>query len=228
MKTFFFMIVMLLASGKIFSQSNSIGIKSGATFSNVISKNFLTDNKQRIGIIEGVTYDYPFHEHFSIGIEACYEQRGFMNYFIFTDNNGNPTGRKEPFHYQYDYLSFPMKLNYCLGNKYFAFAGIGIVPAYAIKANLVTPVFDQNFVVIGKGNSNMLNNISRFDFGGLAEIGGGFTFKEKFSVNISFRYQRSFTSITNDHYFPTAKIWHIAMIPSIGIKYFFGGNDTSL
>jgi opacity protein-like surface antigen len=219
MKTILFVLVML-ASTNIFSQSNSIGIKTGASFSNVISKRFMSNNEQKIGIVAGITYDYSFSKHFFAGVEANYEQRGFKNYIIFTDINGNPTGRKEPTHFQYDYLSLPVKLGYRVGNKFFGFAGIGIIPAYMIKATAMVPAFGENFVVIGQTISKS-HIVSKFDFGGLAEIGGGFIFKENFSLNISFRYQRSFTSISNDNYFPTSEIRHITMQPSIGIKYSF-------
>ncbi|MEO5641873.1 MAG: hypothetical protein ABIS12_01030 [Bacteroidia bacterium] len=220
MKQFIFIVLMMLASTNIFSQNNSIGIRSGVSISTIASKHFLSNNSPRIGIVEGISYDYFFKKHF-IGGEVNYEQRGFKNYIIFTDYNGNPTGRREPVYFQFDYLTFPVKLDYRFGNKFFAFAGIGILPAYVIKANTILPVFDQNFVVIREEKISTLNSVSKFDLGGLAEIGGGFTVREKFSINISFRYQRSFTSISNNQYFPSTEIRHISMQPSIGIKYSF-------
>jgi hypothetical protein len=226
MKTFALIIVLMLTSTNVFSQNNSIGIRSGVSFSNIISKDFISNNEQRIGIVEGITYDYFFHKHFFVGIEANYEQRGFKNYIIFTDINGNPTGRKEPIYFQFDYLSLPVKLDYRLGNKFFGFAGIGIIPAYIIKSTAIFPIFDENLVVNGTQKTNTLNNVSKFDFGGLAEIGGGFILKENFSINILFRYHQSFTSISNNQYFPSSKIRHVTMLPSIGIKYSFANKGT--
>ncbi|MEO5642899.1 MAG: outer membrane beta-barrel protein [Bacteroidia bacterium] len=224
MKTFIFIVVMILASTNIFSQNNSIGIRSGVSFSNIICKDYFINRERRIGIVEGISYDYFFQKHFIGGIEANYEQRGFKEYIIFTDMNGSPTGRKEPIYLQFDYLTFPIKVDYRLGNKFFVLAGIGIIPAYIINANTIAPVFDQNVVVIKEEKKSVLNNITKFDFGGLAEIGGGFTIREKLSINVSFRYQRSFTSFTNARFFgwsETSKMRHITMLPSIGIKYSF-------
>lgn len=64
-----------------------------------------------------------------------------------------------------------------------------------------------------------MNQVTKFDFAGFAEIGGGYKFKNRFWVFTSFAYQYSLTTITNSKYFANSKIKHNGITLKIGLKY---------
>jgi hypothetical protein len=204
---------------KTYAQVLYVGLNSGISISNVHANDFLQVKDNRIGFSSGLTGLYGFKNHFRFGSQVNYEQRGFKSYLIFTDQNGNLTGRREPLLYNYDYLSVPIQIQYTFGQKIYGLVGLGLVPAFLMKANTKFPIFDDNLVVIGTQSTNLIHNVSRFDCAAFALVGVGMDIGEKLAVETSFRYEYGFTTLTNSHYFSWIKMHHVCMIPEISIQY---------
>lgn len=213
------LIILTISSLKVAGQNHILGIKGGVSQTNVSAENFLTDNKFRAGISSGMTYEYILKKYFTLGADIIYNQRGFINYIIFTDQSGNPTGRKEPTYFNYDYISIPVKAGFNIGNKIYGFANIGVCPSVLIDAKIKLSTFDSDANVIGTEIINVTDKVSKFDFSGIAELGGGYKFKDRFWLYTSIGYQHSFTTITNSDYFANSKIKHYGMTLTVGLKY---------
>ena len=160
-----------------------------------------------------MTYEYQLKKHFTIGVDLLYSQKGFTNDIIFTDENGNPIGEKGRSDFNYDYLSFPLKGGFIIGNRISGFVNLGIVPSFLIDAKTIVPTFD------GNETFDVTDIVTKFDFGGLIEIGGNCKFNHRLFLFTSFTYQHSFTTLTNSDYFADDKIKLYGMTLSIGLKY---------
>jgi hypothetical protein len=203
---------------KVAGQNHFIGVKGGLNSTNITSSNFLSQIDSRTGLTAGMTYEYLFKKHFCIGADLIYNQRGFTNDIVFTDNLGNPTGEKHTTKFNYDYVSLPIKTGFNIGNKLYGFTNIGVIPSLLVDAKTTTPTFDTNGKLTGNETFDMTNRVSKFDLAGLIEIGGGYKFKERYWLFTSFSYQHSFTTITNSDYFTNSKIRHNGMALIIGLK----------
>uniref|UniRef100_UPI003593102A outer membrane beta-barrel protein n=1 Tax=Aquiflexum sp. TaxID=1872584 RepID=UPI003593102A len=154
-------------------------------------------------------YEVLLKDDFSIGAEAIYNQRGFIDNFMVVDGFGNPTGEIFSTQFNYDYISLPLKIGKYVGKKIFGFGHIGIVPSILIK--------DEIIPGLGIGIPTDAGN---FDLAGLAEIGGGYRM-EKLWLFASVNYLHSITNtaITNTAFFGNADFKHKGMIFSLGLKY---------
>jgi hypothetical protein len=214
----FLSIITLTASG----QFHLLGFKGGASWTNVKASNFINNRNDRTGLAIGLTYDFNFKRHFTLGADIVYNQRGFTNEMIFSNNQGNPTGRKEtnePIRFNYDYVSMPLKVGFNYGNTVYVFTTIGLTPSIIVEAKTITPTIDFNRTIIFGETSNVTGRVNKFDIGGLIEIGGGYKFKSRYWVFTSFSYQHGFTTITNSNYFKNSKIRHYGMTLNLGLKY---------
>jgi hypothetical protein len=212
-------ILTILFSIPVFGQKQYLGLKGGMSWTNIISDNFSDKNDSRNGFTGGLTYEYEFMKNFHLELDFLYAQKGFRNDIIFTDQFGQPTGEEYTTHYDYDYLSLPIKGSFSIGNKLSGFINVGIVSSYLIKASIRTPGLN----LFGfDADSDDIDKVNRFDFSGIAEVGGSYKLKERFLLFTSFSYQQSFTSITTENYFSNSDIRHYGMILSLGLKYAIG------
>ena len=208
-------VLILILTIPVFGQNHFIGLKGGINWTNVISDNFLSDNNYRNGFTSGLTYEYQFKQRFHFGFDLVYSKKGFKNDIVFTDETGNPIGEKATSDFNYDYLSLPIKGGFSIGNNFAGFLNIGVIPSLLINAETIIPTFDN----IDGETFDVTDLVTKFDLGGLIEIGGSYKLKERFLLFTSFIYQQSFTTITNSDYFSNGKAKHYGMTLSIGIKY---------
>lgn len=213
-----YIFILTISTLNVAGQNHLIGVKSGANSTNITSSNFLSQTDSRTGLAAGLTYEYLFKKHFSVGADLIYNQRGFTNDIVFTDNLGNPTGEKHTTKFNYDYLSVPIKTGFNIGTKLYGFTNIGIIPSLLVDAKTTTPTFDTDGKLTGNETFDVTNRVSKFDFAGIVEIGGGYKFKERYWLFTSFSYQHSFTTISNSDYFANSKIRHNGMGLTIGLK----------
>jgi len=212
------LIILTIATLKVAGQNHLIGVKGGVNSTNITSSNFISQSDSRTGLTAGLTYEFLFKKHFSIGADLIYNQRGFTNDLVFTDNLGNPTGEKFTSKFNYDYISLPIKTGFNIGTKLYGFTNIGVIPSLLVDAKTITPTFDSDAKFTGNETFDVTNRVSKFDFAGLVEIGGGYKFKGRYWLFTSFSYQHSFTTITNSEYFANSKIRHNGMALTIGLK----------
>ena len=196
------------------NESLKIIIDNETSVKNVV--HFLNDNNNRTGFTGGLTYELQFNKNYSFGLDFLYLQKGFTNDIILTDETGNPTGEKATFFFYYDYLSFPVKGGFLIGEKISGFINFGIVPSVLIDAKHITPAINN---ILEEETIEVTDRVTKLDFAGLIEIGGSYKFGNKFLIFTSFDYQQSFTTITNSDYFSNRKVRHYGMTMSIGLKY---------
>lgn len=206
-------VVVLISSINAIGQNHFLGLKGGISWTNINSDNFLNDNKYRTGFSSGLTYNYRFAENFNIGAELLYDQKGFKNEIVFTDEEGNQIGEKGVSEFKYNYISFPIKVGFILGNRIAGFINLGIVPSFLINAETIIPTPDDNIII------DNTDDVTKFDFAGLFEIGGTYKFNDRFLLLASIDYQGSFTTISNRDLFPNSNLKHYGMTLSFGLKY---------
>ena len=199
-------------------QNQFIGVKGSVNLTNISSSD-IRNTDYRTGLSSGITYEYLFGKHYSLGADIIYNQRGFRDYLTLTDNTGNPTGEKAIYKYNYDYLSIPIKTGFNIGNTFYSFANIGLIPSILVNAKTFLPPFDINAKVGGSDVIDLTNKVTKFDLAGLIEIGGGYKFKNRYWLFSSIGYQQSITTITNSEYFANSKIRHNGMNLTVGMKY---------
>ena len=210
--------ILTIATLKVAGQNHFIGLKGGGNSTNITSSNFLSQTDSRTGLTVGLTYEFLIKKHFSIGADFIYNQRGFTNDIVLTDNSGNPFGEKHTTTFNYDYVSLPIKTGFNIGTKLYGFTNIGVMPSLLVDAKITKPTFDIDGKLIGNEIFEVTNRVSKFDFSGLVEIGGGYKFKERYWLFTSLSYQQSFTTITNPDYFANSKIRHHGMALTIGLN----------
>lgn len=205
-------------SSAALGQKHLLGIQGGLNFTNFTSKESFGNTEMRTGFIGGFTYDFKLANKYRIGVDVLYAQQGVSDNFIFTDDNGVFLGEEET-GMNYDYLSIPIKFGYELGNKIRLIPKIGIVPAIAIKAGITVPTFDGNGMVTGKETIDHKDYVSKFDFGGIVELG----LETDLSKNIIFcsniNYKHSLTTFSNSDYFDGQDMRHYGFSITVGIKY---------
>ena len=218
MKNIILAITLTLATLTVAGQNHSVGIKGGASWSNVSSKNFPRQNDSRQGITGGFTYEYIFPKRVTVGADLIYSQRGFTNEIMHTDDLGNQTSGKATLEFTYDYLSLPIKIGYTTDGNLYSFGNIGLVPSLLIDAKTRRPTFDNGGRVTGTETIDITDRVTDTDFAGLVEIGAGYKISDSFDLFSTFSYQRSLTTITNSEYFTNTTIRHSGTTLYIGVK----------
>lgn len=198
-------------------QNHLVGVKTGCNWSNTVNSNFGKTNFKP-GFSGGLTYDYLFKSYFSTGADILFENRGFKDMVIFTDQNGSPLA-ETTFKYNYNYISIPLKIGFHYGKKFYGFANLAVLPSLLINSNVISPVVDIHGRVGEDQKINVTKSVSKFNIGALAEIGGGYKFKERYWLFLSFQYQHHFLSVTNSGYFRFSKIYPYAMVLNLGFQY---------
>lgn len=118
-------------------------------------------------------------------IDILYFQKGYTNNIIFTEITGNPTGENATTVFNYDYLSFPIKGGFFIGDKISGFVNLGLVPSLLIDAKTIEPAIEG---FIDEKTFDITKKATKFDFGGMIDIGGSYKFQERFLLFISFAY----------------------------------------
>lgn len=211
---------MIFLSVTSFSQNQLVGGKGGVSLTNASSDVF-TDNDFRLGYLGGITYQYKL-EKFHIEVDFLYAQKGFRNSAIYTDTSDKHTGIEGVSDFNYDYFSLPIKAGITMGDKVSGFFNVGLAPSFIYNAQTIVPTCETiNGKVI-----DVADQVTKLDISALVEVGGEYTIKNQFVVFSSLAFQKSFTSLTNDNYYPNGKITHYGISLSLGVKYILGGGVT--
>ena len=208
----------ILISSVAFGQKHLIGIQGGLNLTHFTSKEGFGDTQMRTGFIGGITYDLKLTEKYRIGVDILYSQQGATSKYLFTNDEGVFTGEEKTEMY-YDYLSVPIKFGYEFGNSTRLIPKIGIVPAIAIKAGIMAPTVDGNGTVTGQETIDHMDNVSKFDFGGIVEFGIETDLSENLIFCSNLNYKHSLTTFSNSNYFEGQDMRHYGFSVSVGIKY---------
>ncbi|WP_123776025.1 outer membrane beta-barrel protein [Brumimicrobium aurantiacum] len=213
-----FTILVLLFALPVLGQNHHVGLKGGVNWTNVRAKNSFENTKYKIGYTAGLSYQYQLKNNYHFGLDFIYAQKGFDDIIVFTDDFGNSTGTKYTSEFDYNYFSIPLKAGFSVGNKLSSFMNIGIVPSWLTSAVYRSPANKSSWegVVL-----DVTDEVTKFDLGGLVEIGGSYTLFDQYIMYTTFGYQHSFTSFTNENYFNNTEVRHYGFGFSIGLKYVF-------
>jgi hypothetical protein len=219
---YLFLLILKVSSLTIYGQNHLLGVKGGVSLTNVNSNlNSLSQSEPRTGLIAGLTYEYLFKNHISVGAELIYNQRGFINYIVLPDQFVNPTGERYARRYNYNYISLPVTTGFNIGSKFYGFTNIGITPSFLVNAKSIIPRFDfdnyPEIIMTGNKTSDIANSTKSLDLAGFAEFGGGYKFKNGFWLFTSFAYQHSITRISSSEH-SNSKTRHNGMMFTIGVK----------
>lgn len=201
-------ILILISTNPVFGQNHHIGLKGGCNLTNEYLNNDIRDKRNRTGFNCGLTYEYQINNRFNFGLDLLYFQKGF-------EINQNLT-KKEYNSFNYDYLSIPVKGGFFIGDKVSGFVNIGIVPSILINAKVTGPSL---FYHEEKKSLDFTDKVTKFDFGGLIEIGGNCKLGDKLLIFLSLSYQHSLTTVTNTYYVSNFKVKHYGITLSGGLKY---------
>jgi opacity protein-like surface antigen len=212
---FLFIFITSVALG----QKHLIGIQGGLNFTNFTSKEGFANKSTKTGFIGGITYDLMLTKKYVLEIDVLYSQRGVNDQFSIIDDYGQYSGQVET-EMNYDYLSFPVKIGYKLGNKLKIIPKIGIVPAAIIKAEITSPTFGGNGgIVTGKETIDHKDYVSKFDFGGIVELGIETDLTKNIIFFSNLNYKHSLTTFSNSDYFNGQDMRHYGFSVAIGLKY---------
>lgn len=207
------LLLTLIISSVVNAQNHYLGVKAGYLSSNISSSEDIMDETMpRNGLVAGLSYEYNFLKYFTAGAEVLYEQRGWTQEIIYTNEIGLEIG-KGTIESNYDYISIPIKAGVTFGNKLSIYANLGIANSFSTSAEMNIPYYDGSST-----NEDMKKHVNDFDVAGLFDLGGSLSFLGRFKVFLNLNYQQSFTSF-NVEYFSNTELKHYSFSATTGIKY---------
>lgn len=217
-------VLMGLIIAPVFGQNHFIGGIGGVSLTNVSTDNFFSDNNFRMGYLGGVSYEYKFSDQIHFGLDFIYAQKGFKNNEIYTYSDDKNTGIEGVSDFNYDYFSLPIKGGMSMGdNKISGFVNLGLVPSFLYNAQTIVPTQEtKNGKVI-----DVADVVTKIDFAALIEVGGEYNYNDQFFIFTSLAYQKSFTSITNESYYPNGKATNYGILLSLGVRYALNFGSTA-
>ena len=222
------LIAMIIASINLvaISQSHYLGLKGGVNWSNQ-SGDFFKKTESIQSISFGLDYGFKFKSNLKIGGNILYSPTGFKIPLKFTDEFGNPID-KDPAYSKlhYSYLSIPLKIGYEYGNKGFVYGNIGIATSFLLNAKTSSPAINENFEETGRIEYDVTDNVAPIEFGGIIDIGFGYTFFERLGVYVEGNFHHGFTSISTNEYFAGRTILNYWVSANIGIRYSFNTQNS--
>ena len=153
-------IILTLISLNVVGQNHFIGMKGSINWTNISSNDIFSGTDYRTGLSGGLTYEYLFRTHLSLGVDLIYNQRGFNDNVTIMDNQGIPIGDKAK--YKYDYVSIPFKTGYNIGNTFYSFANVGLIPSLLVNAKLVSYQIEADGKTVSSEVQDMTSYEIRF------------------------------------------------------------------
>ncbi|WP_372948421.1 outer membrane beta-barrel protein [Mariniphaga sp.] len=201
-----------------FGQTHIIGMQVGLNLTNISANEIFYNSEMRAGFTGGITYDLKLSDRYRIGVDVLYSQQGFSEKFSLVDEYGTYYGEVNS-EMNFDYMSIPIKIGYEIGNKIKIIPKIGMVPAFPVTAESIIPKLNDSKLVIGQETVDQMDYISKFDFGGLIEIGIERALSEKLIICSALAYKHSLTTFSNIDYFGDHNLRHYGFSVSVGIKH---------
>jgi hypothetical protein len=208
-------LVFIITTCNTYGQNYSIGVIAGYKNSNVKSENF-GNTKSRKGIELGLSLEKNLGKKIFSEVGLLYSQKGFVLEGPFTDLTGQPTGLISITHLNYNYISLPLKIGFNYGNKISGFINIGLAPSLLLNSNHTTEAIEG---IVEEVSGSTTESVSKFDIGGLIELGGKYKLSNWCFLFSSVELESSFISISNEEYFREESIKHYGINIKVGLKY---------
>ncbi len=212
-----FSLLLLHATG----QNHFLGIKGGESWTSNAMDNYKSGYGTISGLSGGFTYEYLIDKHFSLGADLIYDQRGFNLRDTLLNYSGNPNLRDQinKVDYLFNYISVPIKTGFNVGDNLYGFISLGLCPSILVDAKTKTRMFNLDGTSIGSERGDVFEQMSKFDFAGIFEIGGGYKFKHRCWLFTSFSYQYGIFTYYSPTYLTNGENRHKGTTLSLGLKY---------
>jgi hypothetical protein len=216
MKKTVLILILVIITTLTYSQKQLVGINRGIVFSNISTDmDWVNDRTYKTDWSTNINYENFLSKNISIEIGINYTKKGFIDYFVWTDEYGNEIGKDE-YTTSYEYLSIPIGAKYTIGNKLKGIGIIGISPAYLIKGTTIIP----DYIEIYNHEKDITKYPNRFDLNAFIGIGISYEILKRFEININGIFNHSLISMTNKDYFENNKIYNYFYNMNIGLKYY--------
>jgi hypothetical protein len=203
-KTFLLLHSCLLISGNMFGQG-SVVLDAGPSFSNVSTdfSPYTYSNNIRVSGNFGAGYRYRVSEYFSLQASIMSEQKGFVwnADIILTDNIGNQLGKQTlDVSFDFGYLSVPVAAIANSKGNIYGLAKLGVVPSYLISAiarqsSIRDP--SSGSELYPAHDTDLTKHYDQWDLGGLAGLGIGRHFGNRWTTELTAEYVHGFLSMGN-------------------------------
>lgn len=199
-KSLITILLVVVVSTSLFAQLNlNFGIRAGANYANNVFKtsetsilsNFLEENEYRLSYHFGIVSLIKLNEKISISPELLFSSKGYR---IDGDQNSNQNGDTK---FQYNYISFPIFLNFHLRKRFQLNLGPEFNYLVAAKAKLTSETVNLLDIL----------DFNRFEFG----LGGGVSAFLTDELSISIRYFHGLTTVLDQ--FTSIQLTGIQGIP---------------
>lgn len=204
---------LIMISLQTLCQTHQFGIKGGAQQTMVESSIDIPYGSEKLGAIGGLTYEYVSPKKLFAGAELLYQEKGLKEVYAMPYSFSMITTK-----HHFNYMTLVAKGGVQFGKKGCFYFNLGVTPSYLLTAKMVTPAVAGSFITVG-GTEDFTNDVKKFDFGGIAEVGGGFGIGSNILVCSSLAYQKSLTSITTENYYKDEEIKHYGLGLCLGVKY---------
>ena len=191
-----FLSVLVLISIKLFSQENNLILKGGVLKSYMEAQNFTAHNTRTYGTVVAFGFEHILKAKVSFTAEVYYNQRGYGYEYTFPSGTGYSfQGLTVLTKSKFNYLSFPLRIGFQNGRKGYGFAKVGAAPGILISANERYPFIDS-YTFQGYRERDLKSEYTKGDLTFMFEIGGGYKFKQGFSVFGAVGYQTAIKRVT--------------------------------
>ncbi|MFZ6052582.1 outer membrane beta-barrel protein [Halocola ammonii] len=211
------LIAAILFSFSLCAQNHLLGIKGGLNYMFVETDHILEPDEYKPGAVCGISYEYQFKKPFQVGIDLLYSQRGAKMDLRLSDQTGAIIGETS-LSYNFDYLAMPVKGGMHFGDRLKGLVNIGVIPAFILKAERVLPEIDSDGDEFNS-RSEFTDEVNQFDLAGLFELGANYGLTDRLYLSANLSYQYSFTSLSNDEFFPNSESYHNGMRLLLGVTY---------
>lgn len=218
MKTLAFAIFMSISAVAV--AQTFIGVKAGL---NITDVNANVKMKPAFRTSGGFTFERFLGEKTSLGADFLFFQRGARVDLVFETGPNGPGAVTSDVHYNYDYLSLPIKVSRLFGEKRRIFGSVGLVPSFLLKAEAKLKNNRSGNTTLSDTKEE-LQNVKPFDLAGQVEGGLNFPMGDKYSLFGSAAFQYSINRVNEQNFFDGSNVRHYGFIISGGVKMKLGGN----
>ena len=192
------------------------GLVLGPNFSNVRHDNEIFDSQIKPGLSLGLRVACQSGNRLVIRAEALMERKGSRIKVTLTDIEGNPISEATNAKNHFDYLVFPLTVQWRFGSGNFRYGPhAGGYFAKLIKGSFVLPMEDGDFT------EDRTDFLKPSDAGAIVGFGADWALDEMISFNLEARYS---IGLTNTQLETTSadRTWHRSLALLAGLNFKLG------
>jgi len=189
------------------------GLALGPNFSNIRHDNHILDSEVKTGYSLGLRVACHPGDRLVIQAEALVERKGSQLKTTLTDIEGNPISEMATAKNHFDYLVFPLTVQWRFGKGNFRYGPyVGAYVAKLIRQTFVFPLQGERFA------QDRTDFVQKSDTGAIVGFGAGLALDEMISLNLEARYSigwRNFQLETTS----VDRTWHRSLALLTGLNF---------